>query len=120
MNRVLCKLSSIAVLLMAVTSTAVAQHRFQSQVNPQLSETPPVQADELFVLDIKERRISEKDFEASTAVAAGADSQKGVRVQAGVLVQAQTIDVLLRNVKASVRFRGSLQRILDILNSHPR
>jgi hypothetical protein len=37
----------------------------------------------------------------------------------GVEVRAGKIDVLMRNVTGTVRFRGSIQRILDLINSRP-
>ncbi len=72
--------------------------------------------DEKFELNISERRITEHDFFASTAIEAGEGSARGLSLRVGVALGASEIDVLLRNVRGSVRFRGSLdvlQRILD-------
>ncbi len=120
MNSAIHKATLAALILMAATVTIVAQSRTQTPTSIPPIHSSLVQADELFVLDIKERRISERNFEAATAVAIGDDDRTGVSVKAGVSLQAQTIEVLLRKVSGTVRFRGSLQRILDLVNSHPR
>jgi hypothetical protein len=76
----------------------------------------PSNADENFELNIAERRITERDFFASTAIEAGEESAHGLSLRIGVAVGASEIDVLLRNVQGRVRFRGSLdvlQRMLD-------
>ena len=119
MNSVIHKVALAALILVAATVTIVAQTRTQPPTSTPPIHSSLVQADELFVLDIKERRISEKNFAAETAVAIGEDD-RGVSVKAGVSLQAQSIEVLLRNISGTVRFRGSLQRILDLVNSHPR
>ena len=76
----------------------------------------PSNVDENFELNIGERRITERDFFASTAIEAGETSAHGLSLRIGVAVGASEIDVLLRNVRGRVRFRGSLevlQRVLD-------
>jgi hypothetical protein len=74
-------------------------------------------ADETFELNISERRITERDFNASTSVEAGEESARGLRLRIGVGVGAQQIDVLLRNVHGSVHFRGTLERVLELINT---
>jgi hypothetical protein len=74
-------------------------------------------ADETFELDISERRITEQNFNASTSVEAGEESARGLRLRIGVGVGAEQIDVLLRNVHGLVRFRGTLDRVLELINS---
>ena len=120
MNSAIHKPALAALILVAATVTIVAQNRIQTPISTPPIHSSLVQAEELFVLDVKERRISEKNFAAATAVAIGQDDRTGVSVKAGVSLQAQSIEVLLRNVVGTVRFRGSLQRILDLVNSHPR
>lgn len=76
----------------------------------------PVNIDENFELNINERRITEADFYASTAIELGEASARGLSVRIGVAVGASEIDVLLRNVQGRVRFRASfdaLRRVLD-------
>ncbi|MGA9994664.1 MAG: hypothetical protein WBP93_04570, partial [Pyrinomonadaceae bacterium] len=70
-------------------------------------------ADETFELNITERRITENNFEASTSIEAGDESARGLHLRIGVGVGAERIDVLLRNVRGMVRFRGTLDRVLD-------
>jgi trimethylamine:corrinoid methyltransferase-like protein len=73
-------------------------------------------ADETFELNITERRINERDFEASTSVEAGEETARGLLLRVGVAVRADEINVLLRNVRGRVRFRASLERVLERLN----
>jgi hypothetical protein len=77
-------------------------------------------ADENFELNITERRITERDFAASTTVEAGEETARGLRLRVGVEVGAEDINVLLRNVRGRVRFRATLDRVLERLNArHP-
>jgi hypothetical protein len=96
-------------LLSTTMSVAVAQTPAQ---------TPPdarVTADETFDLNISERHIRETDFQAATAVGIATGNGSNLRVQVGVAVRASAIDVTMRNVNGTVRFRGSLQSILNLL-----
>ena len=68
-----------------------------------------------FELNIAERRITEADFFASTSVG-GATGSVSLRV--GVALGAERIDVLLRNVRGRVRFRGSLDALRRVLDAH--
>ena len=120
MNSRFYKAALAFLILVVATVTVVAQSRIQTPTSTPPIHSSLVQADELFVLDIKERRISEKNFVAATAVAIGGDDGTGVSVRAGVSLQAGSIEVLLRNVSGTVRFRGSLQRILDLVDAHRR
>jgi hypothetical protein len=74
-------------------------------------------ADENFELNITERRITRRDFEASTSVEAGEESARGLNLRVGVAVGADSINVLLRNVRGQVRFRATLDRVLERINS---
>lgn len=74
-------------------------------------------ADETFELNITERRITENNFEASTSIEAGDESARGLHLRVGVGVGAERIDVLLRNVRGMVRFRGTLERVLSLINA---
>jgi hypothetical protein len=71
-------------------------------------------ADETFELNITERRYSQENFAASTAVGTSGGDQK-LNVNIGVALSAGRIDALLRNVHGTVRFRGSLGRIFEIV-----
>ncbi|HKP72627.1 MAG TPA: hypothetical protein VJT82_06800 [Pyrinomonadaceae bacterium] len=74
-------------------------------------------ADENFELNITERRITERDFFASTSVGAGEESAHGLSLRVGVAVGASEIDVLLRNVVGRVRFRASLDALRRVLDA---
>ncbi|HVG35849.1 MAG TPA: hypothetical protein VM911_22545 [Pyrinomonadaceae bacterium] len=104
------------------TPTAPAERPVQPQQQPQpqtvsSDSTERTQADETFELNIAERRITERDFAASTSVEAGEESARGLKLRVGVEVGASSIDVLLRNVRGSVRFRATLERVLERLNA---
>lgn len=118
---------SILLLLLISAFTVSGQEsdssRAKSPSIPAISALPqdPVgiptertSADETFDLDIDERRITQQHFEASTSV--GTEGAHGFNLRIGVELGAERIDVLLRNVRGRVRFRGSLERVLDILN----
>lgn len=102
-----------------LSALALAQDKDSAQPAP----TPAPQtesrtsADETFELNISEKRITEKDFEASTSVEAGEESARGLRLRIGVGIGADAIDVLLRNVRGRVRFRASLAPLLERINS---
>lgn len=72
-------------------------------------------AEEEFELNIDRRRISEKDFHAETAVET--DGARGLQLGVGVALSASDIEVLLRNVRGHVRFRGSLAPVLRLLEA---
>lgn len=77
-------------------------------------------ANETFELNITERRITERDFAASTTVEVGEETARGLLLRVGVSVGADEINVLLRNVRGRVSFRATLERVLQRLNArHP-
>ncbi|HEX8116285.1 MAG TPA: hypothetical protein VF521_03370 [Pyrinomonadaceae bacterium] len=97
--------------VLAATSTRAA-----AQTPPARTErTTAAEADEDFDLNIDQRRISEKDFHAETAVET--DGSHGLRLGVGVALSASNIEVLLRNVRGHVRFRGSLAPVLRLLEA---
>ena len=65
-------------------------------------------AEEDFELNITERRFVEENFAASTAVEAVGAGDEPLSLRVGAAVGAERIDVLLRNVRGHVRFRGTL------------
>ena len=72
-------------------------------------------ADETFDLNIDERRFTRENFEASTSVSTDGDA--GLNLRVGVALAAGRIDALLRNVHGRVRFRGTLDRLLEIIGN---
>ncbi len=86
----------------------------------QTPSTPPTQAtrvdaDEEFELNIDQRRISEKEFHAETAVET--DGSHGLQLGVGVALRASDIEVLLLGVRGHVRFRASLAPVLRLLEA---
>ena len=74
-------------------------------------------ANETFELNIAERRITERDFAASTTVEIGEETARGLLLRVGVAVGADEINVLLRNVRGRVSFRATMERVLARLNA---
>lgn len=116
--------AAIAIFLISACASLVAAQESSGtttpaseQQNPTSDSTKRTQADETFELNITEKRITERDFAASTSVEAGEESAHGLRLRIGVELGASEIDVLLRNVRGSVRFRATLERVLDRINA---
>ncbi|MFY9620549.1 MAG: hypothetical protein WAQ99_12135 [Pyrinomonadaceae bacterium] len=107
------------VSMLAIISSAAMYCAGQQKLPPPPDPVQRVSADETFDLNIVERRITETDFFASTSVGFHSREGKNVSMNVGVEVRAGKIDVLMRNVTGTVRFRGSIQKILDRINSRP-
>jgi hypothetical protein len=122
----LLRLTHIFLFIVAVAAVAAAQTGNNSsgggqsttgeQASAGAQSANRTSADETFELNITERRITERDFEASTSVEAGEETARGLMLRVGVAVGADEINVLLRNVHGRVRFRASLERVLERLN----
>lgn len=128
MRRILQRLCACIVLAFAATALAMGQGASSqksaaatSNAAQQESTSGPMQsrtsADETFELNIAEKRITQSGFEASTSVEAGEESARGLRLRVGVAVGAGEINVLLRNVRGQVRFRATLERVLERINA---
>lgn len=130
MTRIVGRIASVAFIVAALSVAVAAQDRVPansrerrvSQPNaqtPATSNATNAQADvnEDFELNIDERRITERDFFASTAIEAGEESARGLYLRVGVGVGASEIDVLLRNVRGRVRFHGSLEALRRVLDA---
>ncbi len=79
------------------------------------TEPPPTPfagtaATETFALDIAEKRIHREGFDASTALRVESDGG-GVALRVGASVSASAIDVVLRNVRGTVRFHADTRRL---------
>lgn len=105
------------------TNTPAATPQAAPQSSLATRTTARATADEDFDLDITERRITERDFEAATDVSLGGDDgvdARGINLRVGVLARAEEMDVLLRNVRGHVRFRASLEPVLGRLRRATR
>jgi hypothetical protein len=118
------RLACAVLLLTLVHASAAAQDppARRAQTPPAPARGPGAErrasADEDFELNIVERRITEDNFAASTEVeVGGGGAGRGLSLRVGVAVGAQSIDVLLRNVRGSVRFRGTLEPLLRLLDA---
>lgn len=117
--QVLRKLVLISLLLSTYALFVMGQAAKSRDASeaPDRSSVMRTNADETFELSIDERRFTRENFEASTAV--GTDGDAGLNLQIGVALFAGRIEVLLRNVRGSVRFHGTLNRILEVINNRP-
>ena len=82
------------------------------QVKPNnsfLTTSDKLTADEDFELNITQKRITENDFSRSTQVELSDNNRGGLRLEVGVGVKAESIDVWLRGISGNVRFRASLE-----------
>jgi hypothetical protein len=84
----------------------------------QAGSTARTSADETFDLNIPERYITRSNYRASTEVEIIGDTARAVSLSVGVAVSAGRIGVLLRNVTGKVRFKASLDPVLNRINSH--
>jgi len=103
------------VFFVAASAHAGAQTRTGEESVTRPAETANTHADEEFDLNIEQRRISEKEFHAETAVEA--EGERGLRLGVGVALRASEIEVLLLGVRGHVRFRGSLAPVLRLLEA---
>lgn len=112
-------LTSLLVLTIgtAAVTNVVGQDRLKSESNRQVEPAPRLEADETFKLNIPEKHFTERDFAASTSVGFASTNPEKMSVQVGVAMRVQTIRIDLRNVTGTVRFRGSVQRILDAIRA---
>ncbi|HEY0101805.1 MAG TPA: hypothetical protein VGB76_22960 [Pyrinomonadaceae bacterium] len=131
MNRVVRRIALAALFCAALCIAVAAQQtppRDATVTNPPTRRTTPplspgaqnagaANVEENFELNIAERRITEQDFFASTAIETEAGEAHGLSLRVGVAVGASEIDVLLRNVRGSVRFRGSLDALRRVLDA---
>jgi hypothetical protein len=115
------------ILFVIFTSCVLASSQTSSSTIPEglsnATQSAPdsnnrTSADENFELNITERRITERDFTASTSVEVGEETARGLLLRVGVSLGADEISVLLRNVQGHVRFHGTLERVLERLNTH--
>jgi hypothetical protein len=106
-------------------SFVLASSQTSGNVNAETPSTPlaasetetRTSANETFELNITERRITERDFAASTTVEIGEETARGLLLRVGVAVGADEINVLLRNVRGRVSFRATMERVLARLNA---
>jgi hypothetical protein len=114
-NAGLLRYITACVLFVAASAHASAQTRTGEANASRTAEAANTHADEEFELNIEQRRISEKEFHAETAVETA--GERGLRLGVGVALRASDIEVLLLGVRGHVRFRGSLAPVLRLLEA---
>lgn len=105
-------LSASSILVCGQTATPALP---DSPAKSEAASGIPTKADENFVLNIQERRIVRENLEAATAVGTN-HAARNLNLNVGVAITVARINVLLRNVQATVRFRGNVERIVEIIN----
>ena len=122
--RTVSRLVFIFVVFSGPSLVVLSQTANPGSVQKPTSDVPVTQVDtpatrtsvdETFELNIDERRYTQESFEASTAV--GIKTGQSLSLQIGVALASQRINVLMRNVRGSVRFRGTLERILVLFRN---
>ena len=76
-------------------------------------DAPAPRPAETYDLDIADERIHRPDLDAATAVRVG-DGVDGVTIDIGAGVSARAVDIHLRNVKGTVRFRFDTSRLRSL------
>jgi hypothetical protein len=89
----------------------------RAQSPPPGPQGPVTRADREFDLNIPERKITERDYRASSAVQIG-EPASAVFLRIGGEVTARQVTLLLRNVRGHVRFRASLEPIVRRIRNH--
>ena len=101
------KLTFIAFFTMLVfAANAFGQQKTEDQTT----------ADENFKVNITDKKIVETDYESKVELNVNSENQPNVSVNVGAAVRAEQITVTLKNVFGDVRFRGSLEKILNQIN----
>ncbi len=73
-------------------------------------------ADENFKVSITNKKVVETDYESKVELNVNSANLPAVSVNVGAAVRAEQITVTLKNIFGDVRFRGSLEKILDQIN----
>jgi hypothetical protein len=76
-----------------------------------------ITAKEDFKLNITDKKVTEIDYESKVEVAVKTETKPPVSVNVGAAVRAGQITLTLKNIFGDVRFRGSLEKILNQINS---
>lgn len=112
-----CLLAASSVAALSQTSGGASTEASSAAQTTAPESQNRTSANETFELNITERRITERDFAASTTVEVGEETARGLLLRVGVAVGADEINVLLRNVRGRVSFRATLERVLARLNA---
>ncbi len=89
---------------------------FAANVSAQQTTKDTTTADETFKVEITDKKIVETDYESKVELSVKREQQPPVSVNVGAGVRAERITVTLKNVFGDVRFRGSLEKILNQIN----
>jgi hypothetical protein len=107
----------LAALLLTLSCALASAQSSSSDETAAKQTEARTSADETFELNITERHITQRGFEASTSVEAGEESARGLRLRIGVGVGADSIDVRLHGIRGLVHFRATLAPLLELINS---
>ena len=86
---------------------------FSAAISAQNDAENQTTADEDFQLNITNKEVTETNYEAKVEVAVESDTKPAVALKVGAGVRAEKITLRLTNITGDVRFRGSLEGILE-------
>ena len=104
----LISILAFSVFLFCFTTAVFGQTEPDKPISKSANQ---ITANENFELNITQDRITEANFARSTKVELTDSNRGGLRVEVGVGVRAEKIDVNLRGIFGSVRFRASLESL---------
>ena len=84
------------------------------------AQTAPPPKDERIVLDAQEKRIVRELYHDDEAILLQGREAGGWHLSAGAAIDAQRIDLTLRNVRGEVRFRADWSRLDALLRRQRR
>lgn len=73
-------------------------------------------ASEDFKVNITDKRVSEANYESKVELTVNSETRPAVTVYVGAAVRAEQITLTLKNIFGDVQFRGSLEKILQLVN----
>lgn len=109
-NRKLLLIGLFCILIFSISAFSQENTKEVQTNDNQITRT------ENYELNIKNKTISEENYKADVKVATESNSKNAVSLDVGVGVRAKKITVTLTNVTGDVKFRGSLEKLLQRLN----
>src|SRR5687768_12404514 len=109
----ICMLVGVLMPILATAQTTSAPERAADSSEGTLTLVEEFDEE----IAVTERRIERHELRADVAVGFG-DATDPIEVTVGAVVVAHDVVIVLRNVYGHVRFKASLDRIVDVIESH--
>jgi hypothetical protein len=97
-----------------VIAASLAVALMVSQARIEDPQPPP--AEERIVLDAAEKRITRPHYRDEKSVSVRGTEAGGWHLEAGVTIEAQNIDLRMRNIRGVITYRADWSRITTLLN----